>query len=66
MSDRSPPEIGTLIIAALLILAIVFAGYWISAYAGESGRPWGTLPWFTAAAVAIVVVGLVAYVRRGR
>ncbi len=66
MADRQPPEIGTLIIAALLILAIVFAGYWISAYAGASGRPWGVLPWFGAAAVAIVAVGALAYLRRGR
>lgn len=64
--ERQPPEIGTLIIAALLILAIVFAGYWISAYADERGRPWGALPWFGAAAVAIFVVGALAYLRRGR
>jgi hypothetical protein len=64
--ERQPPEIGTLIIAGLLILAIVFAGYWISTYADERGRPWGVLPWFGAAALAIIVAGLLAYLRRGR
>lgn len=64
--ERQTPEIGTLIIAGLLILAIIFAGYWISAYVDERGRPWDILPWFAAAAVAIIVAGAFAYLRRGR
>ena len=60
-----PPEAGTLIIAALLLLVLGFAGYWIADYAGSSGKPWEAVPWFLAAGAAIVVAGLVLYLRRG-
>jgi hypothetical protein len=53
------PERGTLIIAALLLLAIAFAGSWIVAYVSPNGDPRSLLPWFGAAAAAIVVVGMV-------
>ncbi len=63
--DREPPEAGTLIIAALLLLVLGFAGYWIADYAASSGKPWDAVPWFLAAGAAIVVVGIVVYLRRG-
>ena len=62
----STPEGGTLIIAALLILALGFAGYWIMDYAATGGPPTGLLPWFMYAALAIVVVGLAVLLLRGR
>jgi hypothetical protein len=66
MANGNTPEAGTLIIAGLLLLAIVFAGYWISTYAESSGRPWGLLPWFAGGAAAIIVLGIGMYLRRGR
>jgi hypothetical protein len=59
------PEGGTLIIAALLILSIFFAGYWIIGYAQTGGPPSGILPWFAIGAAAIVVVGLAVMLLRG-
>jgi hypothetical protein len=66
MPDTGSPEYGTLIIAALLILALMFAGYWIVTYVQLDANPWSILPWFGIAALAIVVVGLLAYARPGR
>jgi len=51
------PARGTLVVAALLVLAIVFAGSWISAYVTD-GNPWALLPWFGIAATVIIVLGL--------
>jgi predicted ABC-type exoprotein transport system permease subunit len=48
------------VIAALLLLALGFAGYWIVNYLQTGGAPWSALPWFGAAAAVIVVVGFVA------
>ena len=59
------PEGGTLIISALLILSIVFAGYWIIDYAQTGGPPNNILPWFAICAAAIVIVGLVLLLVRG-
>ncbi|HZR84445.1 MAG TPA: hypothetical protein VFD92_25325 [Candidatus Binatia bacterium] len=53
------PELGSLIVAALLLLAIAFAGSWIIAYVTPGVNPWSLLPWFGAAALAILVAGLV-------
>ena len=64
MADNTP-EGGTLIIAALLILALGFAGYWIIQYAQTGGPPSGLLPWFGGGAVAIIVVGVVVMLLRG-
>ncbi len=58
---------GTLVVAALLILALAFAGSWIVAYVAPGGDPWRLVPWFGAAAVVIVVLGLcVLIARRGK
>ena len=59
------PEGGTLIIAALLVLALGFAGYWIIEYAQTGGPPSGLFPWFGAVALAIIVIGLGAVLLRG-
>jgi hypothetical protein len=64
MADGTP-EGGTLIIAALLVLALGFAGYWIIQYAQTGGPPSGLLPWFGWGAVAIVIVGLAVMLLRG-
>ena len=61
-----PPERGTLIIAALLLLALTFTGVWIVNYVDEGHAPWEVLPWFGAAAVAIIVVGALLAFRGGR
>jgi hypothetical protein len=66
MAGGGSPEYGTLIISALLILALMFAGYWIFTYVQLDSNPWSILPWFGIAALVIVVVGLLAYARPGR
>lgn len=64
MADSEPPEYGTMVTAALLILALSFAGYWIYTYVGDTGQP--LAPWFAVAAVGIVVVAILNYVFTGR
>ena len=64
MAERQTPEGGTLIITALLLLALAFAGYWIYAYVSEGQPPWYVFWWFGGAAVAIVAVGWMMYLRR--
>lgn len=64
MADGTP-EGGTLIISALLILALAFAGYWIMLYAQTGAPPQDILPWFTLGAAIIVIVGLAALLIRG-
>ncbi len=66
MPDSQPPETGTLMIAALLLLALGFAGYWIMEYAHVGSAPWALARWFGILAMVIVVVGLVLYWRTGR
>jgi hypothetical protein len=61
-----PPAYGTLVIAALLILALVFTGEWIITYVQPGGHPAALFPWFLAAAAAILLLGLVIYLLRGR
>lgn len=60
VATEESPERGTLVIAALLLLALAFAGYWIISYLRGLGPPWHSLVWFGAAAGAIVVVGFLA------
>ncbi|MBP1688958.1 MAG: hypothetical protein H6Q33_5101 [Deltaproteobacteria bacterium] len=62
MAQDEPPESGTLVIAALLILALTFAGYWIFNYVRPGGDPWRLAPWFGIAAAVIIVVGIVSVV----
>jgi hypothetical protein len=64
VADDEPPEYGTLVTAALLILALAFAGYWIYTYVGNTGQP--LTPWFGVAAGLIVVVAILNYVLAGR
>jgi hypothetical protein len=61
-----PPESGTLVIAALLVLALVFAGSWVVAYVTPGRDPTVLIPRFAAAAVVLVALAIVLYVRRGR
>ena len=53
-------EYGTLIIAALLLLSLGFAGYWIISYLRYGGADWSTAYWFVASAGVVVVVGILA------
>jgi hypothetical protein len=68
MSDMATgrPEFSTLVIAALLILGLLFAGQWIISYVTPGGNPYGLMPWFAIAGAAIVVVGLIIYMLPGR
>jgi hypothetical protein len=47
---------GSLIVAALIVLGIVFAGHWIVSYV-QSTNPWEIIPWYIVAAVVIIVFG---------
>lgn len=60
------PELGTLVIAALLLLALAFAGYWIITYVQPGADPWALLPWFGGATAIIIVLGFLAYMRPRR
>jgi len=64
VADQEPPEYGTLVTAALLILALAFAGYWIYTYVGDTGQP--LTPWFGVAALVIVLVAIANFVFTGR
>jgi len=71
MQNDEPAEHGSLVIAALLILAIAFAGSWILAYVRPGTNPWSIVPWFGIAAAIIVLLGIVTDVlprrrRKGR
>jgi len=60
VANEEDPERGTLVIAALLLLALGFAGNWIISYLRGNGPPWGSLVWFGLAAGAIVLLGFLA------
>jgi hypothetical protein len=64
MVERQAPEGATLTITALMLLALGFAGYWIYTYASTGTHPWHLFWWFGGAAVAIVAVGSLLYLRR--
>jgi len=66
MPEGQPPEAGTLVIAALLVLALVFAGAWVVVYVTPGGDPRALIPRFLAAAVALVALAIFLYLRRGR
>jgi hypothetical protein len=61
MLPQKSPSQGSLIVAALIVLGIVFAGHWIVSYV-RSSDPWAIIPWYGVAAVLIIVVGTL---RRG-
>jgi len=64
MANAPSPEGGTLLTAALLILALGFVGYYIYVKAGD--EPVVLAPWFLAAAVGLVVLAIVFNVVRAR
>jgi len=66
MPESQPPEAGTLVIAALLVLALVFSGAWVVAYVTPGRDPTALIPRFVAAAGALVALAIFLYVRRGR
>jgi hypothetical protein len=64
MPNHQPFKDSTLVIAALLVLGLVFAGYWITTYV-NGGNPWALLPWFGIAAAVIIALGFFSLWRRG-
>ena len=66
MATEAPADYGTLIISALLILALIFAGFWIIDYVAPASNPQALYRWFGTAAAIIVVLGLVNYAVRRR
>ncbi len=59
-TEKSPGQ-GTLIVAALIVLGIVFAGHWIVSSV-RTTNPWAIIPWYGVVVVFIIVVGIL---RRG-
>ena len=57
LPEKSPGQ-GSLIVSALIVLGIVFAGHWIIRYVNTS-NPWSIIPWYGVAAVLIIVFGIV-------
>jgi hypothetical protein len=57
LPEKSPGQ-GSLIIAALIVLGIVFAGHWIISYV-KTNNPWAIIPWYGVAAALIIVFGIV-------
>jgi hypothetical protein len=55
LPDKSPSH-GSLIVAALIVLGIVFAGHWILSYV-QTTNPWAIIPWYGVAAILIIVLG---------
>lgn len=66
MARSGPPELGTLIISALLLLTLAFAGNWIIDYSKTGGAPWASAYWFAGAGAIIVVLGLLIGLSRLR
>jgi len=64
MLKFEPPEEGTFVIIALILLSLLFAGLWIVFAVGPNHNPQVLFPWFGAGVVAIIVVGLLSYLRR--
>jgi hypothetical protein len=59
MAEEQPSGNGTLVIAALLVLALLFAAYWILGIVNSGERP--SVLWFGLAAGLVVALGLVGY-----
>jgi uncharacterized membrane protein len=64
MANGPAPDAGTLLIAALLLLALGFVGYWIYTTAGN--EPQVLAPWFLGAAIALVVLAILVNFLRAR
>jgi len=64
MPPDQPPREGSLIVAALIVLGLVFAGHWIVTYVKHS-NPWAITPWYGVIAAVIIVFGLFTNLRRG-
>ena len=60
------PGNGTLLIAVLLSLGLLFAGSWIVFYVTPGRDPRVLFRWFGLALATILAVALFAYLRRGR
>jgi hypothetical protein len=56
MSPEKSPSQGSLIVAALIVLGILFTGHWIVSYV-KTTDPWAIIPWYGIAAVLIIVLG---------
>ena len=56
MPPEHSPGKGTLVVAALIVLGIVFTGHWIVSYV-HTTDPWAIIPWYGVAALLIVVLG---------
>ena len=64
MPDQSAGN-GSLIVAALIVLGLLFAGHWIVSYVKDT-NPWAIMPWYGLAAGIIIVLGIYTISRRGR
>jgi hypothetical protein len=53
-----------MVIAALLVLTLMYAGYWIVSVVNDA-NPWASLPWFGVAVAVIIVLGFFTFWRRG-
>ncbi|HEY7533016.1 MAG TPA: hypothetical protein VH681_09605 [Nitrospiraceae bacterium] len=56
-ADKSPRE-SSLIVAALIVLGLLFAGHWIVSYVQQNTNPWAIMPWYGLAAAVIIVFGI--------
>ena len=56
MGPEKSPGQGSLIVAGLIVLGIMFAGHWIVSYV-KTTDPWAIVPWYGVAAVVIIVFG---------
>lgn len=63
MAKSDSSSQGTMLMSALLVLALLFAGAWIyvTAEPGDSGM-W-LVPWFGGAAAIVIVIGFIKLLR---
>lgn len=67
MADgESSREGGTLLMAALLVLGLAFAGAWVIGYVSGDGPPWQLVRYFAIAAAGVILVALAAFTVRRR
>ena len=62
-ADKSSHE-GSLVVAALIVLGLLFAGHWIVSYV-QGTNPWAILPWYGLTAAIIIIFGILMISRRG-